>query len=264
MDATIKYFDIIKSSILVKQILLILKPYKMLNIIKYNKSIQNRLKIGVNDYKYYFEKIIIEITIKRNINMKYLKNYFINIKKGYESFYHFYFDNYKKEIKRNYITNDEKAEKTKTAIDYEIKSLENLFDSCDIIETINFKQFNRKDITNMGDMFYGCSSLIELNLSNFKTDNVVNMGFMFYKCNYLKEINLSNFITDKVINMNNLFYECSSLESLNVLNFKTDNVETMKKMFFGCSSLKELNLSNFDTNNVTDMNGMFFGCSSLK
>ena len=92
----------IKSNFILKQIFCHLIKKKYLEIIKYNKKIQNNINIKVNDYKEYMEKyssIEIELKIIKNGYGK-----FINIdNKTKESFYHIYFNNEKEEIKRNYL-----------------------------------------------------------------------------------------------------------------------------------------------------------------
>ena len=75
-----------------------LEKKKTLNIVKYNKNIKERINININDYKEYSEKYSsIEIEIKP-VNNKYDK--FINIKKEDEIYYHIYFNNNEKEIKK--------------------------------------------------------------------------------------------------------------------------------------------------------------------
>ena len=245
-----------------QQLFNILFKKKSLNIIKYNKNIKDRINISIKDYKEYSEIYSsIEIEIKPTKN-KYSK--FININKENEIYYHIYFNNNKKEIKRNYLNKNENIEIIKIIIDYQIKSFEGLFKNSECIEYISFKKFHRNNINNMSGMFYGCSSLKELNLSNFNTNNVTYMDGMFFGCSLLKELNLSNFNINNITYMNGMFHGCSSLKKLNLSNFNTNNIINMRFMFNGCSSLEELNLSNFNTNNVIYMNSMFNGCSSLK
>ena len=173
---------------------------KKLEIVKYNKNVQNRLNLGVKDYKEYSETFTpIEIEI---IPTKDKCGQFININENEKSYFHIYFNDNKKEIKNKYrINKEDKVTKIKLIIDYQVKSFEKLFEYCDCIESINFKKFYRNNINNMIKMFYECSSLKEINLSNFNTSNVKNMGYMFYYCSSLKKINLSNFNTGKVIYM---------------------------------------------------------------
>jgi len=236
---------------------------KSLEIIKYNKNLQNKMHININHYKNYSEKYSsIEIEIKPMKN-KYDK--FINIKKEDEEYYHIYYNDIKgEEIKSTSLKENNAVSKIKIIIDYQIKSFYDLFFNCKCIESIYFKKFYRNNIINMSGMFCGCSSLIELNLTNFNTDNVTNMSGMFSGCSSLKELNLSNFNTNNVTNISFMFSGCSSLKELNLNNFKTDNVTNMSFMFSECSSLKELNLNNFYTDNVTVMSFMFSGCSLLK
>ena len=74
---------------------------KGLNIIKYNENIKKRINININDYKEYQEKYSsIEIEINP-VNNEF--GDFINIKKEKEIFYHIYFNNNEKEIKRGDI-----------------------------------------------------------------------------------------------------------------------------------------------------------------
>jgi len=251
-------FKNLKSNYILKKLFNHLLKNKSLDIIKYNNNIKNRMNISIKDYKECSEKYSsIEIEIKP-VKNKYGK--FI-IRKENENYYHIYFNNNKKEIKRNYLYEKENVAKLKIILDYKVKSFEGLFEDCKCIEYIYFTKFKRNNINNMGSMFYGCSSLKELNLSNFKTDNVINMGFMFCNCSSLKELNLSNFNTNNATDMEYMFYGCSSLKALNLSNFNTNNVTNMNYMFYNCYSLKELNIPNFNTNNVYNMRYMFSKCS---
>ena len=235
---------------------------KKLEIVKYNKKIQNRINLSVNDYKEYsetFTPIEIEIIPTKG---KYGK--FININKNDKLYYHIYFNDNKEEIKDKYRINEEdKVTKIKIIVDYKVTSFRKLFYKCYCIESINFKKFYRNNITDMSFMFFCCSSLNDLNINNFNTNNVINMACMFAGCSSLKELNSTHFNTNNVTNMCEMFDGCSSLKKLNFTNFNTNNVTNMSFMFFKCLSLKELNLTNFNTNNAIDTKGMFFKCSSL-
>ena len=258
----IKLYDYIRSKYILIQIFDNLHKRKILNIIKFNKNIKNRIDVNVKDYKECSEKYSsIEIEIIP-INNKY--GQFINIKEEDKKYYHIYFNDNKEEIKRNYFDENDKVSKIKIIIDYQVKSFNELFYWCKYIEIIRFKKFYRINIIEMRDMFYNCESLKELDLNNFNTINVFDMAGMFQGCSSLKQLNLSNFNTSKVRNMKFMFYGCSSLKELNLSKFNTSEVTQMSMMFYGCSSLKELNLSNFNTNNVFEMGFMFAKCSSLK
>ena len=69
---------------------------KKLEIVKYNKRIQNRLNLCIKDYKDYCEIEIEIIPVKD----KYGK--FININKNDILYYHIYFNDKKEEIKNKF------------------------------------------------------------------------------------------------------------------------------------------------------------------
>ena len=256
------YLKKIKSVFFLEKLLFSLSKKKLLNIIKYNKQTQNILDININNYKKYCEIYSpIEIEI---IPAKERYGTFVNVIHGFESFYHIYFNDSKEEVQKYYFTENDKLEKIKIIIDHEVVTFFSLFQDCSCIQSIYFRKFYRKNISNMSRMFWNCSSLKEINLSNFNTNNVNDMSGMFGGCLSLKEINLSNFNTNNVNIMSGMFYRCLSLKEINLSNFNTNNVIIMAQMFEGCTSLKEINLSNFNTNNVNDMRGMFNGCLSLK
>ena len=251
----------IKSAYILKQICEHLNPKKLLNFIKYNKKVQDRLNINNNDYLNEYLKIELEMELIP-VENKCIK--FINVHKHQRANFHFYFDDNPVENKNHYINKDEKVKKIKIIIDNEIKSFDRLFENSSCIKKIRFLKFNKKDIENMSNMFLGCSSLEEIDLSHFNTDNVTNMSYMFFGCSSLKGLNLSKFNTNNVTNMKFMFCECSSIKRLNLFNFNTNKVTTMRGMFDGCSSLEKIDLSNFDTHKVNNMCQMFRKCSSLK
>ena len=252
-------FGKIRSKYILQKIFNNINKIKLLKFIRINKNIQKRLNIDINNFREYSE-IEIEIIPFQNEYENFIN---INNKKD-EKYYHIYFDDNKKDIKRTYLNKGDIISKIKIIIDYQINSFNRLFKNCNCIKSILFKRFYRKNIIDLSFMFYKCSSLKELNLSNFNTDNVTNMSAMFYECSSLKELNLSNFNTNKVKTMNLMFGKCSKIEKLNLSNFNTNNVTDMRSMFSNCSSLEELNLSNFNTDKVIDMCFMFYQCSSLK
>ena len=249
----------IRSKYILQKVFNNMPKYKLLNIVKFNKEIQQKLNIDINSYKEYSE-IAIEI-----IPYQYKYGNFININnKEDEKYYHIYFDDNKKEIKRTYLIEGDKVSKINIIIDYQINSLKKLFADCKGIKSIYFKRFYRRNIIDMSYMFFICSSLEKLNLSNFNTINVIDMSSMFQGCTSLEELNLSNFNTNNVINMSKMFCYCSSLKQLKLSNFNTDNVKDMSAMFCYCSSLKNFDLSNFKINKRTKTSAMNSFCPSLE
>ena len=87
----------IKNYYILKKIFINLKNNKFLEIIKYNKILQKRLKININDYIEYsqiYSSIEIELKIEDN---KYCQ--FINIPDGDKEYYHIYLLIQKKKLK---------------------------------------------------------------------------------------------------------------------------------------------------------------------
>ena len=244
----------IKSKYILQQILNNILYLKVMKIIQYNKNIQKKLEIGINDYYNEFKTIKIEI-----IPSQYKHGSIINDIRNC----HIFFNDEKIEKKRNIVYEGEKIDKIKINIEPNVISLKELFKDCNCIEKINFIKFRNKDIIDMSYMFYGCESLKEVNLSNLITENVTDMSFMFYNCPLLEKIDLSNFCTKKVTKMKSIFSRCSSLQKIDLSSFDTQNVEDMSYMFFECYHLNDINLSKFNTKNVNNMSHMFQGCKSL-
>ena len=134
----------IKSRYILSKIYDIMPKKKKLEIVKYNKRIQNRLNLSIKDYKEYseiFSQIEIEI-----IPAKDGYGIFININKNDKLYYHIYFNDNKEEIKNKYeIKEEDKVTKIKIIIDYQVKSFKKLF-WCKCIESIRFKKFYRNNV----------------------------------------------------------------------------------------------------------------------
>jgi len=171
----------LKSDYFLQKLYDIMPKKKKLEIVKYNKKIQNRLNLSTKDYREYsetFTPIEIEIIPKKGGSGK-----FININKKDKLYYHIYFNDDREEIKNKYdLKKKNNVIKIKIIIDYKVKSFKKLFFECGCIESINFKRFYRNNITDMSKMFSECSLLKELNLTNFNTNNVTNMDSMFSGC----------------------------------------------------------------------------------
>ena len=134
-NTNICYLKAIKSEFFLKKIFFILPKKRLLYIAKYNKQIQNYLNININDYKIFCETYTpIEIEIKPSKDM--YGKFFYSLEK--KSFFHIYFNDGKEDMKRNYFTEDDKVEKIKLIIDYQILSFNELFSNSNCIESIFF------------------------------------------------------------------------------------------------------------------------------
>ena len=144
-----------------------------------------------------------------------------------------------------------------------VTNMDSMFDQCSSLTNLDLSSFNTSNVTNMRAMFSGCSSLTNLDLSSFNTSNVTGMSYMFSGCSSLATLDLSSFDTSNVTVIHCMFFGCSSLTNLDLSNFDTSKVTMIGSMFRDCSSLTSLDLSSFDTSKVTDLYGVFYGCSSL-
>ena len=117
-----------------------MKTKKSFEIVRYNKKLQKRLDISINNYKE-CSKIEIELKIADN---RY--GTFINIPEEEKEYYHIYFDNSNEEIKRGNLEENKKVNIIKIIIDYQVKSFKKLFNDCNCISSIFFQKFYRNNI----------------------------------------------------------------------------------------------------------------------
>ena len=211
----------VKSKYIIMKIFENLKQNRLLDIIHYNKNYQKLMNKKIFDYQKAFSKIVIEVIPKENVYGIFINNIYC---KSIKSNVEIYFNDDKKEIKRESITKNNKVKKIRIIINHKIRTLFRFFSHCECIKKISFITFNKDDIGNMSYMFKGCSNLEEINFDKFNTNDVYSMDSMFDGCSSLKELNLSNFNTSKVKDMCNMFKDCSSLVSLIFTNDLIKNV----------------------------------------
>jgi len=97
--------DNLKSNYILKKVYDNINRKKSLEIVIYNKKIQNRLNLSIKDYKEYRETFTpIEIEIIP-INKEHAK--FIYINDNNKLYYHIYFNDNKEEIQNKYEINKE-------------------------------------------------------------------------------------------------------------------------------------------------------------
>ena len=95
----------IKSRYILSKIMDVMPKKKGLEVVKYNKKIQNRLNLSIKNYKEYSETFTsIEIEI---IPAKDKYGEFIKIDENDKLYYHIYFNNNKEEIKNKYKIKEE-------------------------------------------------------------------------------------------------------------------------------------------------------------
>ena len=75
------------------------------------------------------------------------------------------------------------------------------------------ENLNTSEVTSMDDMFNNCESLTSLDLSNFNTAKVTDMSFMFSECSQLETIYVGNDWTVDNVEMGTyMFSGCTSLK----------------------------------------------------
>ena len=101
--------------------------------------------------------------------------------------------------KRGYVVRVKDTTKTSYGpIKNEVKglpiiSLNGTFIDCENMTSIDFGDFDAKNVIDMSYMFYNCKAVTELNLNNFNTENLINMSYMFQGCRKIKKSEYSKF-----------------------------------------------------------------------
>ncbi len=147
-----------------------------------------------------------------------------------------------------------------------IDGVESMFYGCSKVEEIVFgENFTVESANNLNDMFNGCGSLKTLDLSGFNTANVTNMDDVFRGCSSLTELKLSNWNTANVTTMWSMFEGCSSLTTLDLSSFNTAKVGYMCSTFKGCELLETIYVgTDWSIARVDSVNDTFLECTSLK
>ena len=117
-----------------------------------------------------------------------------------------------------------------------VKSMVDMFFSCDVLSSLDFTGFNTANVTDMTNMFRSCMSLTSLDLTSFNTAKVEQMYYMFQHCDRLKTLDLTSFNTAKVENMSYMFATCKEIEDIYVSDsFSTAKVTKSSDMFYNAN-----------------------------
>ena len=144
-----------------------------------------------------------------------------------------------------------------------VTNMSGMFNGCTYLTSIDVSNWDTSKVAYMGGIFNSCSSLTTVDVSNWDTSNVTDMTKLFNLCNSLTYVDVSNWDTSKVNIMSSMFYSCKSLTSLDVAKLDVSNVTSMYSMFSICKNLTSLDVSKWDTSNVTNMQYMFSNCNKL-
>ena len=112
---------------------------------------------------------------------------------------------------------------------------------------------NTSEVTNMAFMFQSCDLLTSLDLSHFNTSKVTDMSGMFANSTGLTSLDLSSFNTSRVTKMRNMFSSCSNLRTIYVgSGWNTASVTASSNMFTNCTSLVGGQGTTYNSSNPTD------------
>ncbi|MBR5674790.1 MAG: BspA family leucine-rich repeat surface protein, partial [Muribaculaceae bacterium] len=112
---------------------------------------------------------------------------------------------------------------------------------------------NTSEVTNMAFMFQSCDLLTSIDLSHFNTSKVTDMSGMFANSTGLTSLDLSSFNTSRVTKMRNMFSSCSNLRTIYVgSGWNTASVTASSNMFTNCTSLVGGQGTTYNSSNPTD------------
>ena len=112
---------------------------------------------------------------------------------------------------------------------------------------------NTSEVTNMAFMFQSCDLLTSIDLSHFNTSKVTDMSGMFANSTGLTSLDLSSFNTSRVTKMRNMFSSCSNLRTIYVgSGWSTAAVTASSNMFTNCTSLVGGQGTTYNASNPTD------------
>ena len=245
----------LKSDYFLQLLATYLNDERLMNIFRYSKINQRKLKLGIDKYIKYHNNIEVEIIPQIGENVFFNNEYSGVIK--------VWIDNHEIKIPINKIENLEDAKVIKLAFNYKEVNINELFAFCDGIREISFTKCRLRNITNLNSLFSCCSNLKKVNFNKLNTKNVQDFSNMFYHCTSLEEFDLSSIDTSKAINMSFMFCYCSNLNRIILDNKNSSTITDLSGMFCHCEKLKKIKINNFNTINVINMSEMFCYCGNI-
>lgn len=145
-----------------------------------------------------------------------------------------------------------------------ITTLNNMFNNCSVLQSLNEQDWNTSLITSMNSTFFNCQRLTQLDCNGWNVSNVTDMGNMFRFTTGIQRIALSNWNVSNLSTVGSMFQDTNTIQEIDVSNWNTGNLTNTNSMFRNCVGLKVLNVRNWNMAKVTNINSMFSGCSSLQ
>ena len=166
--------------------------------------------------------------------------------------------------------------------------MNNMFEGCENIETIDVSRWNTSNVYNTGHMFCNCVNLKTINLMNWNMLKNEIMTEMFKDCTNLVTAWLDNWRHDtydcgerlchmsieelsdlekcpdvKIIDMVGMFKGCSQLKYVSLKGWKFTEPTTIDRMFADCTRLQHINTKSCIMSHILSMKQAFQACSSL-
>ncbi len=85
-----------------------------------------------------------------------------------------------------------------------------------LVRVMNISYLNTSNVANMEQMFDNCSALTSLDVSGFNTANVTTMAFMFYNCYALISLDLNHISFSSSAKTYGMMKYCTSLKTLKI------------------------------------------------
>ena len=138
-------------------------------------------------------------------------------------------------------------------------SMEDAFEGCDNLLTVDEQNPDLTNVTNMEGMFTNAEKF-NSNLNLWEVDNVTDMTSLFQNA-FNFNGNISTWNVANVTNMSAMFARASNFNS-DLSNWNVSNVSSMVYMFFVTPSFNS-DLSSWDVGRATRMNNMFQAAESF-
>ena len=123
----------------------------------------------------------------------------------------------------------------------DLNTLNQLFNGCDKIVTVDLIGFDASGITDFSYMFQGMYALQTIKgIEDFDTSNATTTNSMFALTRALTSLDLSKWNVSNVTDMNSMFSTMTHLQTLNISGWDTSKVENFNYMFKQCAVLKEI------------------------
>lgn len=147
---------------------------------------------------------------------------------------------------------------------FESVSFFGIFSKCvNLVEFVQPKELELKNVTDLDKAFYGCSSLKTVELHVSKDSRLINLNHLFSECSGLRSLKITfeEGIQSKIEDVSYMFNLCTNINEMELINFDTSSASNFRALFKDCKYIRKI--PNFNTSNGKDMSRMFMNCEEL-